>query len=425
MQIRPPGSDKVNILLVDDQPAKLLTYEVILASLGENLIKANSGLEALDHLLRTEITVILMDVSMPGLDGFELAEIIRAHPRYARTAIIFVSAVHQSDIDRLKGYDSGAVDYLSVPVVPELLRAKVRVFTELYRKTVEAERLTRELEQRVQERTADLEMAIACQMALAERLREADRRKDEFLAQLAHELRNPLAAVQNAINIMQLRDIDDRELKWGRDVIHRQSRQLNRLVDDLLEVSRITHGKITLRKERVSLAHIIEDALEMSRPQISAHRHDLRLELPKIPVHLYGDTMRLTQVLVNLINNAAKYQQPGGVIWLSVSRDDEVARISVRDQGIGMTPELIEHVFDLFTQGDCTTDGAHGGLGIGLSLVKSLVELHGGKVYVRSDGLGRGSEFVVELPTAVGEALASEQEVSLLPRHARLQAATQ
>src|SRR5690242_11742173 len=150
------SNEKVNILMVDDQPAKLLSYEVILKELGENLIKATSGKEALEHLLRNEIAVVLMDVSMPDIDGFELAEIIREHPRYQRTAIIFISAVHLSDVDRIKGYERGAVDYISVPVIPELLRAKVSVFAELYRKTQELERLNRELEERVAERTEEL-----------------------------------------------------------------------------------------------------------------------------------------------------------------------------------------------------------------------------------------------------------------------------
>src|SRR5436309_6784245 len=179
---------KVNILMVDDQPGKLLSYEVILAELGENLLKATSARDALEQLLKNDVAVVLMDVSMPDIDGFELAEMIRQHPRYQRTAIIFISAVHLTDLDRLKGYQRGAVDYISVPVVPELLRAKVSVFTELYRKTRESERLTRDLEMRVAERTAELEAAIARQQALADQLREADHRKDEFIALLAHEL---------------------------------------------------------------------------------------------------------------------------------------------------------------------------------------------------------------------------------------------
>ena len=163
--------EKVNILLVDDQPGKLLTYEAMLDELGENLIKASSGREALEHLLKTDIPIVLMDVSMPDLDGFELAEIIRQHPRYKKTAIIFVSAVHLTDMDRLKGYQSGAVDYVSVPVIPELLRAKVSVFAELHRKTRESERLNRELEARVAERTAKLRDAVAKQIELTEALR--------------------------------------------------------------------------------------------------------------------------------------------------------------------------------------------------------------------------------------------------------------
>jgi CheY-like chemotaxis protein len=178
------ASDKVNILLVDDQPGKLLTYEAMLADLGENLIKASSGREALEHLLKNDITIVLMDVSMPEIDGFELAEMIRQHPRYRKTAIIFVSAVHLTDLDLLKGYESGAVDYVSVPVIPELLRAKVSVFAELYRKTREFERLNRELEERVEARTIELQQAVTKQMELGDKLREADRRKDEFLALL-------------------------------------------------------------------------------------------------------------------------------------------------------------------------------------------------------------------------------------------------
>lgn len=390
--------ERVNILLVDDQPGKLLSYEAMLSQLGENLIMASSGREALDHLLRNDITVVITDVSMPELDGFELAEIIRQHPRYQKTAIIFVSAVHLTDIDRLKGYESGAVDYVSVPVVPELLRAKVSVFTELYRKTRESERLTRDLEKRVIERTAELEASMSAQVELARQLRDADRRKDEFLALLSHELRNPLAPVCNAVNIMRLKQLDDPDLRWCRDVIERQAAQLTRLVDDLLDVSRITQGKITLRPERVDLASIVADAIETSRPQIDAQQHELVVSLPETPVEVTGDRARLTQVVANVLNNAAKYQNARGWIRVTVDCVDDVAQIIVEDRGIGISGDMLARIFELFSQGERAPDRAQGGLGVGLSLVKNLMEMHSGKVWADSQGPGKGSTFTLEMP---------------------------
>jgi signal transduction histidine kinase len=392
------ASDKVNILLVDDQPAKLLAYEAMLEDLGENLIKASSAREALDQLLKNDITIVLMDVSMPEIDGFELAAMIRQHPRYQKTAIIFVSAVHLTDLDRLRGYESGAVDYVSVPVIPELLRAKVSVFAELYRKTSEFERLNRELEQRVAERTAALQEAVDKQKELADKLRAADRRKDEFLALLAHELRNPLAPIRNAVGIMRRKGTDDPQLAWCHDVIERQSNQLNRLVDDLLDVSRITRGKIQLRRETVDLATVVAGAIETSSPLIHEHGHTLRVSTAPGSMLVNGDASRLTQVVANLLNNAAKYQNDGGTIALTLRAENGEAVITVADGGIGLTHEMLSEAFELFSQGERTPDRAQGGLGIGLSLVKQLVEMHGGRVCARSEGPGRGSEFELRLP---------------------------
>jgi signal transduction histidine kinase len=395
--------EQVNILLVDDQPGKLLAYEAMLSPLGERLIRASSGREALEHLLRTDITVVLMDVSMPELDGFELADIIRQHPRFQKTAIIFVSAVHLSDLDRLKGYESGAVDYVSVPVIPEILRAKVGVFTDLYRKTRESERLNRELEQRVAERTAALEASTAELSRLANELRAADRRKDEFLALLAHELRNPLAPIRNAVTILKQKPADDPDVLWCREVIERQCDQLTRLVDDLLDISRITQGKIKLRREPVDLAAVVSDAVETSRPLIDAQRHELVVVMPEEPVPIDADRTRLTQVIANLLNNAAKYQNPRGRIELMVDRDPAGVAIRIRDQGIGIAPEILSEIFELFSQGERAPDRTQGGLGIGLSLVKNLVEMHGGRVSGSSAGIGCGSEFVVHLPGPANE----------------------
>ncbi|HEV8613629.1 MAG TPA: ATP-binding protein, partial [Gemmatimonadales bacterium] len=312
-------------------------------------------------------------------------------------------AVHLTDTDRLKGYESGAVDYVSVPIVPELLRAKVRIFAELYRKRRETEQLTRDLEQRVAERTAELQESMGRQTELAEQLQAADRRKDEFLALLAHELRNPLAPMRNAINILRLKESQDPDVLWCRGVIERQATQLTRLVDDLLDVSRITLGKIKLRLQPLDLAAVVARAVETSRPLIDAHRHELIVTLPEAPVRVEGDRARLIQVIANLLNNAAKYQNEGGTIALIVERDANSTVITVRDRGIGVAPEMLSEIFELFSQGERTLDRAQGGLGIGLSLVKTVVSLHGGSVSAASDGIGRGSEFSIRLPCLLQE----------------------
>ena len=392
------SDERVNILLVDDQPGKLLSYEAILADLGENLIKASSGREALEYLLKIDVTIVLIDVSMPELDGFELAEMIREHPRCRETAIIFVSAVHLTDTDRLKGYQTGAVDYVSVPIVPELLRAKVRVFAELYRKRREIEALARRLEERVAERTAELEAAIQRQTELAEQLRMADRRKDEFLALLAHELRNPLAPLRNGVNILNLRESLEPDIAWCRGVFDRQVTQLTRLVDDLLDVSRISLGKIKLQTETLELASIVQEAVETSRPLIDEHHHSLLVIVPDKPIPLRGDRARLTQVIANLLNNAAKYQNDGGSIELRIEPDHEQVTITVRDEGVGIQPDFLPAIFELFAQGERSPDRARDGLGIGLSLVRTVVGLHHGTVTATSPGLGRGSTFTVRLP---------------------------
>jgi len=530
------ADDRLNILLVDDQPGKLLTYETILAELGENLIKATSARTALAHLLREDVAIVVMDVSMPDVDGFELASMIRQHPRCQKTAIIFVSAVHLSDIDRLKGYETGAVDYLQVPVVPQVLRAKIRVLADLHRKTNRLTRWNAELERRVEERTQALE-ASATRLreseerfrSLAERmphlvwesdaqgnatyhsrrwfdytgasseeslgdrwlshfhpddrnfvlsewhkaigsageyaldievrlrrgdgayrwfrltgepvpdatgavdkwvgtctdieerrraeegLREADRRKDEFLAMLAHELRNPLAPIRNTVKLLRQSGHSDAASEWGRDVIERQVEQLTRLVDDLLDVSRITRGKIQLQLEPLDLATVVAGAVETSRPVIDLRRHRLQLSLPDEPVRVQGDLVRLTQVVSNLLNNAAKFQEERGEIALGVAREGDQAVIRVRDRGVGIPTEMLGKVFDLFAQVERSVDRSEGGLGIGLSLVKNLVELHGGTISAASRGRGHGSEFVVRLPCSTADQAAAERESPSAP----------
>jgi PAS domain S-box-containing protein len=229
-------------------------------------------------------------------------------------------------------------------------------------------------------------------------LREADRRKDEFLATLAHELRNPLAPIRNSLHILRMTACNDPTAERVCEMMERQVNHMVRMVDDLMEVSRITRGLIELRKEETDLAAIIRSAVETSRPIIEAGELQLAITIPPEPILLQGDSVRLSQVFANLLNNAAKYTDRGGQIWLSVKQEKNEVVVSVRDTGIGITAPMLPKVFDMFMQADRSTHRSQGGLGIGLTLVKKLVELHDGSISVRSDGPGKGSEFIVRLP---------------------------
>jgi PAS domain S-box-containing protein len=252
-----------------------------------------------------------------------------------------------------------------------------------------------------------------------EELREADRRKDEFLATLAHELRNPLAPMRSALEVMRGSEPGSEDGERARQILDRQLEHMVRLVDDLLEVSRIRGGRIELRRERVDLASILRDAVETSRPLLDARRHELRIEVPRRALPLHGDAVRLVQVFANLLNNAAKYTDPGGRIALVAAERPEAFEVRVSDTGIGISPGLLPRVFEMFAQADRSASRSHGGLGIGLTLVDTLVRLHGGFVRARSEGSGRGSEFVVTLPRAleVKELARKERPAKVGPLH--------
>ena len=411
----------VNILLVDDQPGRLLTYRTILEPLGERLVEASSGEQALKRLMEDDFAVILLDVNMPGMDGFETAALIHQHPRFEQTPIIFVTAVNVGDMDRLRGYKLGAVDYVSVPVIPEIMRTKVAVLAELHRKRRELlqanqrlaaanvslqEEKQRELErlnaslvatnEALALRNTELRNEVGERMQAEERLREADRRKDEFLATLAHELRNPLAPLQNALNIRRLAAADGDDAL--QDAMERQLALLVRLIDDLLDVARITRGKLVLRKTPTTLQDVLAAAVELAMPLIDSGGHRLQTHLPDAPLALHADASRLAQVFANLLNNAAKYSDAGSVIELHAAGEGDTVLVRVRDRGIGLAPEQLEAIFELFAQADTAIERARGGLGIGLTLVRTLVQLHDGEVDACSDGPGRGSEFRVRLP---------------------------
>lgn len=235
-------------------------------------------------------------------------------------------------------------------------------------------------------------------LRLLNELKEADGRKDEFLATLAHELRNPLAPVRSAVQVLRLKGGDQPEVRWSRDVIERQVDHLTRLIDDLMDISRITRNKLELRKQRLELTQVIKGAVESSRPVIEQCGHELLVDLPSEPIYLDGDLVRLAQVFLNLLNNAAKYTEREGRIWLSAARQGDDVVVRVKDNGIGIPPQKLNRLFEMFFQVDRTLERSQGGLGIGLSLVRRLVELHGGKVEAYSEGAGKGSEFIVRLP---------------------------
>ncbi|HEU0199875.1 MAG TPA: PAS domain S-box protein [Burkholderiaceae bacterium] len=252
-------------------------------------------------------------------------------------------------------------------------------------------------------------------------LREADRRKDQFLAMLAHELRNPLAPIRNAAQILKVKGLPDPDLAWSREVIERQLQHMTRLLDDLLDVSRVSRDRLELRRERVDLAQVLQSALETSRPLIDAEGHELSVRLPDEPVYLDGDPVRLAQVFSNLLNNAARYMDARGRIRVVAERTGAHVSVSVQDAGLGIAPEVLPHIFEMFHQGQTAGASAKGGMGIGLSLARRLVELHGGSLEGRSAGPGQGSEFIVRLPVAdaapvTADADAAAEERTPVPR---------
>lgn len=412
--------DPVNILLVDDQPARLLAYRVILGSLNENLVEASSGTEALALLMTREFALILLDVNMPDMDGFEAASLIHQHPRFEKTPIIFVTAINVSDMDRIRGYTLGAVDYVMVPIIPEILRSKVTVLAELYRKRRDLElanahlaaaneslriEKSRELEVlneslrlaniQLEHRNLQLQREGAERERAQQRLIEQDRRKDEFLAMLAHELRNPIASLANAINVFKLGAVRIDPLH---EAMQRQLGLLVRLIDDLIDAARISSGKLTLRKAPTTLRAIIESAVETVTPLLDAGTHPLDVQQPAEDIGLDADAERLSQVFSNLLSNAVKYSDIGSPIEIAARATDDSVEISFIDHGIGLGDDQQERIFELFTQVDTAVERARGGLGIGLALARRIVEMHEGQLSVESPGLGRGSCFVVRLP---------------------------
>jgi signal transduction histidine kinase/ActR/RegA family two-component response regulator len=379
-----------------------------------------------------EFALILLDISMPGMDGFETAAMIHDHPRFERTPIIFVTGVHDTEFDRLKGYKLGAVDYVSVPVVPEILRSKVYVLIELHCKRRDLQRVNRTLadaNSALAEANATLQMEKArelqalnahlqsanselkrsneaLQAEITQRnrieaaLKEADRRKDEFLAILAHELRNPLAALSAAAHLLARKGRSEAVTAMASTTVKRQVEHMARLLDDLLDVSRISHGRMQLQFDTLDANEIVRSAAEMMRPQIEAKQQTLSVAVEQTPAAVLADGVRLIQIVANLLNNAVKYTPAGGHIDVRVTATTDKVCVSVRDNGVGISQDALERIFDMFFQHVRPASDGQGGLGVGLTLVRGLVQLHKGSVHALSQGEGLGSEFVVTLPRA-------------------------
>jgi len=451
------------ILLVDDDPRNLLAIESALEDVAK-IVRARSGEEALRCLLEREFALVLLDVQMPSMDGFETAALIRSRERSRGTPIIFITAFNRDDHEILKAYALGAVDFLFKPVVPEMLRAKASVFVALQeeqarvarqaellrsherrehariladerrrweeqalRHQMEEERRTsEELTRKTEELTRLIDERERTQGELAhmnERLAQANQRKDQFLAVLAHELRNPLAPLVHGLELfrMRLRDMPSESaepLRRIQALMSRQTDTLRRLVDDLLDISRIDRGQIELRREEIEIHEVLRQAIATSQPAIEDRRHAVHFEPLVQPAYVDADSVRLVQVFGNVLGNACRYTPEGGQIEVRCATEQDWLSICIMDNGRGIDPELLPRIFDMFVQ---ERRGGEG-LGLGLTLARILIEQHGGRIEAHSDGIGRGSRFTIWLPVRHGRqdflvgADGPVRELRLVPR---------
>ena len=361
------------ILNVDDDEANRYAKSRILKRAGYEVIEAGTGTDALRLVKEVQPDLVLLDVKLPDITGLEVCRLIKQDPNSAHIMVLQISASHVTTPERVLGLECGADTYLTEPVDTTELLATVRALLRLYKREEENRQLLAQL-------------------------READRQKDDFLATLAHELRNPLHPIRGAVELLCLKPQLDPELQLSCDVIDQQLNHLARLIDDLLDVARITRDKLDLRKERLCLADVLKSAVQSSRTFLASLGHQAIVTLPPDTVRLEGDLVRLTQILVNLLNNSAKYTPKDGKIWVSATVQRDRAIISVKDDGVGIASDQLPRVCDMFYQVDRSLERSESGLGLGLTLARKLVELHGGTLEARSEGLGKGSEFLVSLP---------------------------
>jgi signal transduction histidine kinase len=415
----------VDILLVDDHEENLLALEATLTDPSYTLVRASSGRAALKQVLARDFALILLDVAMPDLDGYETAELIRGRQRSRETPIIFLTANYRSDSHVFRGYSVGAVDYLFKPFSAEILRSKVSVFVELYQKREALKRQTaallhahEELEERVRARTRELALANESlsaeveerkriegeRLTLLERERDAraqaesvNRLKDEFLATLSHELRTPLNAILGWSHLLISGKTDHSMIERAIGVIRNNAMAQSQLVEDILDVSRIIGGKLRLKTGPVPLREVIEAAMDSISPAAQAKAITITQQLDEIDP-IAGDSDRLQQVVWNLLSNAVKFTPREGRVTIRLVRRDNDAVLSVTDTGIGIAADFLPHVFDRFSQADGSATRRHGGLGLGMAIVRHLVELHGGTVHAASGGENQGATFTLTLP---------------------------
>lgn len=393
---QPKLEPKVDVLLVDDRAENLIALEAVLEGLGQNLVKVQSGEAALKYLLNNDVAVILLDVQMPGMDGFETARMIRLRERSQHIPIIFLTAFNEGDDLRSLGYTLGAVDFLYKPINSTVLTSKVSVFIELFKKNLEVQYQAAQLIAKNAE--------IVHAQAARQQAEEANRLKDEFLAIVSHEVRTPLNSILGWSQLLLKREFDAATTRRALETIARNAQAQAELIEDILDISRLMRGKVELALQSIDLTALIHSAIESISPQAEAKSIQLSMHLDSTLPEIPADPARLRQIVWNLLTNAIKFTPEGGQVEVQVgwiSREDKCVQITVRDTGVGIAPDVLPHIFDHFWQADSSATRSHGGLGLGLAIVRQLVELHHGKIQAHSDGHQQGATFTVQFPTAV------------------------
>jgi signal transduction histidine kinase len=391
-------TEPVNVLVVDDTPANLVALSAVLQPLGVRTVEARSGVEAIARASEQPFAVALLDVQMPEMDGFEVAGRLRATASSVELPIIFLTAIHLDEKYARKGYASGAADYITKPFDPDVLRARVKAFVDLFQ---QRERLRlAQVGERTRERDEALEKLAALLDSERTARREAEianRAKDEFLATVSHELRTPLSAILGWAVIARRNTIAP-DVERALTAIERNARAQMRIIEDVLDVGRIVSGKLQLEIAPTELTDAIESAVQTVRPAADAKQVVLDVEIdPELGV-IAADAERLQQIASNLLSNAVKFTPRGGHVAVSARRTPSSVAIHISDDGQGIRAEFLPYLFEPFRQADGSTTRRHGGLGLGLAIVKQLVDAHQGTITAHSEGEGRGASFTVQLP---------------------------